>query len=304
VPQDYAEAMRWFKAAAAQDLGASRHAIGDLYYEGKGVPRDPKEAAKWYRLEVEAGNIGSQTVLAAMYERGDGVPKDLQEALRWYESAADQGSTIAMRSLGQLYRRGDDVPADPVKAYVWLKLAATAPYPDDEAVAALEALAKTLTPEQLSAAEAQVHAWKPKFIRDMVAAQQAAVTRAEQGDPEAQFRMGEQLFSAGYGSPGDQAKAVEWWRRAAEQGHAKAQATLGSHLYYHAMNEDPTPENYQEAFRWLSQAAEQGQMTAQMDLGDMYAFGRGVPRGFAEGGRMEHQGGRARPCVRGAKPVR
>ena len=54
--------------------------------------------------------------------------------------------------------------------------------------------------------------------------------------------------------PEDDAEAVRWYLKAAEQGHAFAQASLG--LMY-AMGQG-VPEDYIQAYAWFSLAAAQG----------------------------------------------
>jgi TPR repeat protein len=48
---------------------------------------------------------------------------------------------------------------------------------------------------------------------------------AEQGHPDAQFNLGD-AFLVGYGVPQDQEKAIEWFTKAANQGHVGAKASL------------------------------------------------------------------------------
>ena len=52
---------------------------------------------------------------------------------------------------------------------------------------------------------------------------------AEQGDAETQFSLG-RIYSLGRGVPWDSKEAAKWYRQAAEQGHARAQIMLG-HMY-------------------------------------------------------------------------
>ena len=80
---------------------------------------------------------------------------------------------------------------------------------------------------------------------------------------------------------GEIEEAVEWFRRAAEQGAADAQAELGFRYF----NGDGMPEDYREAVRWFRRAADQGHTDAQTELGFMYANGHGVPRDYREAGR-------------------
>ena len=72
----------------------------------------------------------------------------------------------------------------------------------------------------------------------------------------------------------DYTEAAKWYRRAAEQGHAPSQSTLGN-MYRDGKG---LAQNYVEAAKWYNRAAEQGQADAQHDLGVAYFAGRGVPR--------------------------
>ena len=49
---------------------------------------------------------------------------------------------------------------------------------------------------------------------------------AEQGDAEAQYRLG-RLYTKGLGVPQDYTQAADLYRKAAEQGNAAAQRNLG-----------------------------------------------------------------------------
>ena len=73
-------------------------------------------------------------------------------------------------------------------------------------------------------------------------------------------------------------KALKWFRKATEQGLAKAQNNLG--LMYDKGK--GVPLDYAEAVKWYRKAVEQGDADAQCNLGLMYAEGRGVPLDYAE----------------------
>ena len=62
--------------------------------------------------------------------------------------------------------------------------------------------------------------------------------------------------------PEDAAKAMKWFRRAAEQGDADAQLYLS--LMYR--KGEFVPEDAAEAVRWCRKAAEQGDVRAQHNL--------------------------------------
>ncbi len=83
-----------------------------------------------------------------------------------------------------------------------------------------------------------------------------------------------QLYEAGQGGvPKDLAQALKCYRRAAEQGLAGAQYTLG--FMYEAGR--GVPANQVEAAKWYFKAAQQGDPLAQYDMGQRYELGVGVP---------------------------
>ena len=62
-----------------------------MYNNRRGVPQDDAEAVKWYRLAAEQGYAEAQSNLGVMYNNGRGVPQDDAEAVKWYRLAAEQG---------------------------------------------------------------------------------------------------------------------------------------------------------------------------------------------------------------------
>ena len=111
---------------------------------------------------------------------------------------------------------------------------------------------------------------------------------AEQGDPEAQFKLG-----AAHADDLGDTEAIAWLRAAANQGHFAAQVTLASR-YEGGIG---VPQDHGEAIVWYRLAAEQDltdsqagpdtfesvmdlqmQAMAQYQLGGLYMEGLGVPR--------------------------
>jgi hypothetical protein len=101
VPQDYAEALRWYRKAADQGDAGAQQAIGSAYYYGDGVAQDRSEAARWYRLAADKGFAKAQYSLGLLYYDGRGVAQDRAEAYRLFHRAADQGNENAQRIVGQ-----------------------------------------------------------------------------------------------------------------------------------------------------------------------------------------------------------
>ena len=81
------------QVAAAQGHPDAQHDLGGKYEDGLGVPQDYAEAAKWFRLAAEQGLADAQNNLGLMYGNGLGVPRDYAEAVKWHGLAARQGTT-------------------------------------------------------------------------------------------------------------------------------------------------------------------------------------------------------------------
>jgi TPR repeat protein len=99
---------------------------------------------------------------------------------------------------------------------------------------------------------------------------------ADQGDADAQNSLGV-MYEEGQGVPQDYAAAASWFRKAADQGDAAAQNNLG--VMY--ANGHGVPRDYAAAAGWWRKAADQGDASAQVRLGIMYEQGQGVPRDYA-----------------------
>jgi len=81
---------------------AAQFNLGFMYDKGQGVPEDYKEAVKWWRLAADQGYALAQYNLGMKYHHGRDVPQDHKEAVKWYRLAADQGDANAQKSLREL----------------------------------------------------------------------------------------------------------------------------------------------------------------------------------------------------------
>jgi uncharacterized protein len=55
-----------------------------MYNEGLSVPQDYAEALKWYRKAAEQGDAIAQNNLGVMYENGKGIPQNYPDAIKRY----------------------------------------------------------------------------------------------------------------------------------------------------------------------------------------------------------------------------
>ena len=161
---DTAQAIEWFRKAAAQGYPSAEFQMGQLYDFGFGVAQDDREALAWYRKAADHGNPAGQRAVGDFYRKGRAVEADAAEAVRWYRRGADGDDLRAQYQLGQLYFTGTGVPRDYGSAYLWFSVAAgQTPLVDNEkALIELRNIAGArVTPEEEAAAARRVAAWKP-----------------------------------------------------------------------------------------------------------------------------------------------
>ena len=68
-----------------------------MYADGRGVPQDDAEAVRWYRLAAAQGLALAQCNLGIMYDNGRGVPQDDVSAHMWFNLATATGDEDARK---------------------------------------------------------------------------------------------------------------------------------------------------------------------------------------------------------------
>ncbi len=111
---DYATALQEFKPLAEQGIAEAQFSLGLMYWHGRGVPQDSAEAAKWYRLAAEQGQATTrsgrraiataQFSLGAMHADGAGVPQDYILAHMWFSLAGSRFPPGPDRDFAAKYR--------------------------------------------------------------------------------------------------------------------------------------------------------------------------------------------------------
>jgi TPR repeat protein len=97
-----------------------------MYLDGRGLPQDYTQALYWYRKAADQGLATAQENLGDLYFLGKSVTQDYSKAVYWYLKAAEQGSGKAQYNLGNMYHYGRGVTRDYAEDYFWTSLAASA----------------------------------------------------------------------------------------------------------------------------------------------------------------------------------
>ena len=301
VPPAPAEALRRARLAAEQGHPRGQFLTGLCYQRGIGVERDVPTAIKWYRLAAAQNEPQAALNLGQIFESGFNVPVDYAETAKWYRLAADGGNGQAQYRLALCYRDGLGLETDVAQAVTWLRRAVQQTG-DREAKDALAEMERQLavTPAEwefrqamtlgrkaeageptmkdahehfLKAAELG-HPYAPAMLASLYrrgtigqpddAAAEALIAKVENtSDPVLQHYIGLGYFVEPENiAPRHVARALGFFRRAALQGYALSQNSLGAQLMTRARG----PNDLIEAFKWLTLAAKQGDSNAPVNL--------------------------------------
>ena len=84
------------RAGADKGDAKAQYELGRAFFSGTlGVAKDEAEAAKWFRKAAEQNVADAQYNLGVCYDSGEGVAKDEIEAYKWWLLAAGNGNDHA-----------------------------------------------------------------------------------------------------------------------------------------------------------------------------------------------------------------
>lgn len=222
VPQDFGQAVAWYKLAAD---------VGTLPTQFNGQQLGPDAADL-----IFAAQLYAQYNLGRLYEAGQGVEKDVPTAVQWYIRAAQQDLDVAQQHLVRIFRQGEGTVApNPVESTKWLERLAqggNVPAMTDLGTAYLQGVGVEKNAKI-------AHDW---YLRG-----------ASQGSGEALFNLG-LLYQSGYTGDADYQRAADYYNRAANKNSGRAMMALGD-LYAGAQG---VSRSRVQALAWYELAADRG----------------------------------------------
>ena len=269
--KDEDEAIEWYEKAAAQGNGSALENMALRYELGTGVEKNEDKAYGMYRRayeaytrEAEAGHAGSQFQLGRLnLEGGCGQKKNQEEGVRWYRRAAMQGHAWSQTNLGSFYwREGVYHDSRDAAEAKWLFQLAGA---QGDTLADYD-LARMYLEGTISGKDTDDA--KILFKKVFVAYEKNART----DNSEAQYFLA-QMYENGYGTSKNEAKALEWYRRAADLYYGRAQFAVGR--FYHE-GKGGVAKDSKSAAEWYRIASDSGHASASLKLAEMYDNGEGV----------------------------
>lgn len=174
---------------------------------------------------AEGGDNAAQLTLADYYE-DDEIPANYNpsEAMRLYQASADQGNPHAQYRLGMMYYWGEIVTRDLTEAFKWIRKAAAQNYSQ------AQGMEKTIV-----------------YIIGTIANAKAA-------NAEAEYELGE-LYLLGAGVQQSDVEAMDWWHKAADQGYPDAIFRVARSFEREGRM---TPQEMEDALFWLNLAGKAG----------------------------------------------
>ena len=119
-----AEALSWYRRAAASNDAEAEFLLSQMFDVGRGTPQNQAEGVVHLRLAASGGWLRAQQLLAYRLENGTGVRKSEQEAAAWYRRAAERGDAISQQKLGDILAKGRGVDKNEAEALDWYRKAA------------------------------------------------------------------------------------------------------------------------------------------------------------------------------------
>jgi TPR repeat protein len=271
------------KQAAETNEVTAQYYLAIEYSNGDGVSKDEVAAFKWMKLAAEQGMAKAQRKLGGMYEKGDGVPEDFLESIKWYQKAAEQGEPFAGKKLAAIYAQGayGDGAVNGQGAETQIRSGGVAPNHELAEKWMRQAVDLNSAEGQCQFGDLLHDEFDNEGHQDTSRFSDAAEwyrKAAEQGLAKAQYNLAE-MYNSGQLGDDQRSNCIPWYLKAAAQGNAEAQAEVGKLHEYYPQSELLKSVNPIDS---LKQAAEQGDLSAQFDLAHRYHAGDGVPKDAAE----------------------
>ncbi len=165
VPKNEEAAFLMFKKAAVKGLPQAQYNVGIFLAEGRGTARSVPESIRWLRQAAVKGHTLARVYMTALLLRGEIQALNIQqvaEMARWINDEALRGDKQAQFYMGLMTARGVGVQPDAAEAYYWFELAAKQDVAP--AVHGRELLAEQLTTAQVEEAQNRAAQFKPMAL--------------------------------------------------------------------------------------------------------------------------------------------
>lgn len=260
------EAKHILQKLADRSYPFAQYYLADGYASGLFNPgkEDWNRAFPLFLAASKHGHAEAGYRTALCYEFGWGCRPDAAKAVQFYQHAASKNHPGAMLRLGRACLAGDMGLTKRYREGVrWLKRAAeSADFQYNQAPFDLGRL--------------HLEGYGPDVFKDESYAAQLFTKAADLGHVEANYTLGQAYEHGQLNCPRDPALSIHFYTGAAERGHPMAQLALCA--WYLVGVPDVLEKDESEAYEWAKRAAEQGLAKAQYTVGYFSEVGIGCRR--------------------------
>ena len=233
------EAYFWYSQLAAIGFIAAEKQLAECLYLGKVCPQDKKSALTLYKKVYQQG-----------FKKAKHMIDKIESELRFddYKLKAEQGDIVAQYALAECLYKGEGCNKNKEQAIIWYKKII-----DGWSAEAIYVFADNL-----------YYGNKKIYFESVVDIYREAI------DENNNYTIKKVMSKIGDICTVENGTrlAIEWYKKAAEHGLAKAQNRYAELLF--------EAGKYTEAFKWFEMAAKQGLAVAQTHLVNCYVYGIGV----------------------------
>jgi TPR repeat protein len=268
----FSEAFPAILGYAEQGDAEAQNAIGDMYFEGKGIPRNYDSARKWYALSAEQDYPEALDNLGFMHLHGIGMSINELKAASYFAQSLKMNNALGYYHYGVIHRGNHGIPPDGEFSERLLAEALR-----------LGVLDRTRNNAEKGFARDQTRIGYMHWLGILLPESQTEAMKwfrlaAEQGDSLALTYLAE-MYAKGMGVEADLEHAVALMNQAAARNYVGAQAALG---YLLCFKNAPNSTPY-SGIELLERAARSGSSLGQTCLGFSYISGKHVKRDIQKG---------------------
>ncbi|KAL0487805.1 hypothetical protein AKO1_008687 [Acrasis kona] len=258
--KDELKALKFFKRASEKENLEGMTNLSNLLLFGSIVPQSDsniEEAISLLKTASERDFAKAQNILGHLYYTGSFVDIDYDKAVHLFKQAAERGDIFALNNLGICYEEGNGVEKDFIQAAICYDLSSRGGN-----VSAINNLGYIkMIQNQYDQARLLLH------------------DGADRGSVDALYNLAV-MYDKGMGTHPNIDVAFDYYCKAADKGHKRAQNRVGDFLYTGI--EGVVPCDRTRAARYYKMSAVQGFAQAQNSLGIMYEEGVGVQQSDEE----------------------
>ena len=281
---DYKEAEKLLLSETAKGNALAIHDLGKLYATNKLGAKDEDKSAQFYAealtafIDIESSadfmfpytqNTKPNDMRSYVWYRigkmhcyGLGTEQNYTEAFKWFEKSAIEGNKFAQFSLANLNYFGNGIEKSYEQAYHWYMKAAQQGQPYAAyAIAQMYANGESVSKDESEA---------DNYYKQALSGFQK-LEADEQADDNLFYKMG-RMFKQGLGTEVDMAKAIDYFKRAADLGNRNARRTMA----FEYISGENIEQDIDHGIDMLTELANNGDTMSAYKLGKIYMSGNAV----------------------------